>query len=231
MEALFALLRAGLKGAAPDADLFSGEVPWERLYTLSDEQAVSPLVTDGIEMLPDARKPGIELLEPFLADTMATEIRNDTMDRFAGGLFKALYKAGIPALMVKGQGLAPLYPDPHHRQPGDIDILVRPADYERTKALLLPKATQVDAEHPEILHQGMMFGSVEVEIHGSISTLMSVALDRKLSALLDDLFRKEDFTEVTVGGTPVKTPSALFNAVYILVHFLHHYWSSGVGLV
>ena len=87
MEALFALLRAGLKGAAPDADLFSGEVPWERLYTLSDEQAVSPLVTDGIEMLPDARKPGIELLEPFLADTMATEIRNDTMDRFAGGLF------------------------------------------------------------------------------------------------------------------------------------------------
>ena len=230
MEALFALLRACLKGTAPDADLFSGEVPWERLYTLSDEQAVSPLVTDGIEMLPDARKPGIELLEPFLADTMATEIRNDTMDRFAGGLFKALYKAGIPALMVKGQGLAPLYPDPRHRQPGDIDILVRPADYERTKALLLPKATQVDAEHPEILHQGMMFGSVEVEIHGSISTLMSVALDRKLSALLDDLFRKEDFTEVTVGGTPVKTPSALFNAVYILVHFLHHYWSSGVGL-
>ena len=51
MEALFALLRACLKGTAPDADLFSGEVPWERLYTLSDEQAVSPLVTDGIEML------------------------------------------------------------------------------------------------------------------------------------------------------------------------------------
>lgn len=224
------LLRSGLTGTEPDPVLFAGEADWQTIYRLAEEQTVVPIVTDGIDCMPAGEKPGIETLEPFLADTLAAEIRNDTVNRFARTLFHKVNSTGIPATMVKGQALARLYPVPGHRQPGDIDILVRPQDYTAIKDILVGKATAVDVEHAEILHQGMSFGSIEVEVHGSISTLMSVGLDKKLEFLTEEMFREGDFVVEEFSGEPVKTPSVLFNAVYILIHFLHHYWSGGVGL-
>ena len=52
----------------------------------------------------------------------------------------------------------------------------------------------------------------------------------KLAALQEEMFRSEAFTSEDFGGVTVRMPSVLFNAVYILIHFLHHYWSGGVGL-
>ena len=227
---MLSLIRSALHGTEPEADLFAGTPDWQAIYDLSVEQAVSSLVTDGIDRRPADRKPPIAQLEPFLADTLATEMRNDAINRFARGLFHRLEKASVTALMVKGQALARLYPLPLHRQPGDIDVLLMPADYPVARNTLLPKATSVEVEHPEILHQGMTFGSIEVELHGTISTLMSVRLDRRLSALMEDMFRREDFRSENFGGVAVRTPSLLFDAIYILTHFLHHYWSSGVGI-
>ena len=225
----FSLLRSGLTGTEPDPALFSGSVDWNAIYVLADAQAVVPIVTDGIDGLPAGHKPSIEVLEPFLADVLATEIRNDTVNHFASALFRKV-NALCPVLMVKGQGLARLYPHPRHRQPGDIDLLVVPAHYEKVRDYLLSKTRCADMEYTDILHQGMSFGSIEVEVHGTVSTLMSVSLDRKMAALMEKMFAEEDFVVESFEEVPVRTPGPLFNAVYILVHFLHHYWSGGVGL-
>jgi len=204
-------------------------VDWEALYRLSYEQTVVPHVTDGInrlsaEFLPD--KP--ERLDPFLADMMTTSQRNAKIDSFIAKLFKAL--EGIPAVLIKGQSLAQDYLDPARRQPGDIDLLLPPRSYQAAKDVLLPKATKVLEEVPAIYHQGMLFHSIEVEIHGSISTLMSRKLDRQLAQLLEEQFDGRPFPSVSIGGAGIPVPEADFNAVYIFVHFLHHYWSGGVGL-
>ena len=76
----------------------------------------------------------------------------------------------------------------------------------------------------------MYYGSIEVEVHGSISTLMSRKLDRQLAAMLEQQFDGRPHPSVTLGGAPVPVPEANFNAIYVFVHFLQHYWSGGVGL-
>ena len=226
----FALLRPGLWNEVPGRDAFAGGVDWEALYRLSYAQTVVPLVTDGINRLPQEFLPNDrpERLDPFLADMMSTAKRNRVLDNFIPKLFHAL--DGIPVVLVKGQSLAQDYPDPERRQPGDIDLLLLPSSYAAAKAILLPKATKVLEEDAETWHQGMRFNSVEVEIHGSISTLMSRKLDRKLAALLEEQFREGNFPTVSIGGAEIPVPEAGFNAVYIFVHFLQHYWSGGVGL-
>ena len=226
----FALLRSGLWNEVPERASFAGGADWESLYRLSFAQTVVPLVTDGINRLPREFLPmdRPERLDPFLADLMATAKRNHTLDTFIPKLFHAL--DGIPVVLVKGQSLAQDYPDPERRQPGDIDLLLLPSSYEAAKAVLLPKATKVLEEEGEIWHQGMRFHSVEVEIHGSISTLMSRELDRKLAALLEEQFKAGSFPTVSIGGADIPVPEAGFNAVYIFVHMLQHYWSGGVGL-
>jgi len=225
----FTLLRSGLWNEVPDRSVFASGVDWEALYRLSFEQTVVPHVTDGINRLPKEFLPeNPERLDPFLGDLMSTVRRNTQLDAFVGKLFKAL--EGIPVVLVKGQSLAQDYLEPSHRQPGDIDLLLMPASYGAAKAILLPKATEVLEEAPAIYHQGMRFRSIEVEIHGSLSTLMSKKLDRKLEALLEEQFDGRPFPSVAIGGRDVPVPEADFNAVYIFVHFLQHYWSGGVGL-
>ena len=225
----FALLRSGLWNEVPERAPFVGGTDWEALHHLAFRQTVVPLLTDGINRLPKELLPAEpERLDPFLGDLMATAKRNRVLDAFIPKLFDAL--AGIPVVLVKGQALAQDYPDPERRQPGDIDLLLLPSSYEAAKEILLPKATTVLDEEKEIWHQGMRFRSVEVEIHGSISTLMSRKLDRKLAALLEEQFDGRPFPAVSIGGAEIPVPDADFNAVYIFVHFLQHYWSGGVGL-
>ena len=225
----FALLRSGLWNEVPERDPFAVGTDWEALHHLASRQTVVPLVTDGINRLPQELLPAKpERLDPFLGDMMATDNRNRVLDAFIPKLFNALQ--GIPVVLVKGQSLAVDYPDPERRQPGDIDLLLLPSSYEAAKEILLPKATTVLDEKREIWHQGMRFKSVEVEVHGSISTLMSRKLDGKLAALLEEQFDGRPFPTVSIGGADVPVPDADFNAIYIFVHFLHHYWSGGVGL-
>ena len=225
----FALLRSGLWNEVPDREAFGGPVEWESLHRLAYEQTVVPLVTDGVNCLDQALLPADpERLDPFLGDLMMTAQRNAKLDAFIPKLFKALQ--GIPTVLVKGQSLAPDYPNPARRQPGDIDLLLLPSSYGEARERLLPKATTVMEEEAEIYHQGMRFHSVEVEIHGSISTLMSRKLDRKLAAMLQEQFDGRPLPAVSIDGTDIPVPEANFNAVYIFVHFLQHYWSGGVGL-
>lgn len=228
-DQLFALLRSGLWNEVPDRIPFAGGTDWEALYRLSLEQTVVPLVTDGINRLPREFLPSEpERLDPFLGDMMATAKRNRVLDAFIPKLFNAL--ADIPVVLVKGQSLAQDYLEPERRQPGDIDLLLMPASYEAAKAVLLPKATKVLEEQAEIWHQGMHFHNIEVEIHGSVSTLISKRLDRKLAVLLEEQFDGRTFPSVSIGGAGIPVPEADFNAIYIFVHFLQHYWSGGVGL-
>ena len=225
----FALLRSGLWNEVPERAPFDGGVDWEALYRLSFAQTVGPLVTDGVNRLPKEYLPAEpEHLDPFLGDMMATAQRNRVLDSFIPKVFHAL--RGIPVVLVKGQSLAQDYPDPERRQPGDIDLLLPPSSYAAAKEILLPKATHVSKEDVQTLHQGMHFYSVEVELHGSISTLMSRKLDRQLAALLKEQFDGRSLPTVTIGGAEIPVPEANFNAVYIFVHFLQHYWSGGVGL-
>ena len=225
----FALLRSGLWNEVPERAPFDGGTDWEALYRVSFEQTVVPIVTDGLNRLPKELLPEKpDRLDPFLGDMMMTAQRNRVLDSFIPKVFNAL--RGIPVVLVKGQSLAQDYPDPERRQPGDIDLLLPPSSYAAAKEILLPKATHVSKEDRQTLHQGMHFYSVEVELHGSISTLMSRKLDRQLDDLLKEQFDGRTLPAVTIGGVEIPVPEATFNAIYIFVHFLQHYWSGGVGL-
>ena len=227
---IIALIKSGLSGQAPALELFEGVVDWAEIYKLASAQTVVCIVTDGISHLPDSLKPGIESLEPFLADTLATEIRNDQMDRFLVSIMENMEKNGFTPVIIKGQGLAVNYPVPSHRQSGDIDILVSEPEYFGLRDFLAAKASHLDEEYPEILHHGMMFGNIEVEVHGSLATMLSSSLDRKIDAAVRALFAESDFQDVSIRGRNIRVPGDVFNAVYVLIHLFRHYFSGGVGL-
>lgn len=229
VERLLELVRSGLHGGTPNALLFPEDTDWEALYQLAHDQTVVCLASEGIDRLPQSSLPKDETrLDPFVGDTLMTASRNTLLNSFIPKLFQRI--EGTGAVLVKGQSLAPFYPSPMKRQPGDIDLLMMDEGYEEAKKLLLPKASKVEEEVVEILHQGLFYGSIEVELHGRISTGMSRTLDKKLLIIQKRMFARPEKTYVEIGGADIPVPDQNFNALYIFVHFLQHYWSSGLGL-
>ena len=171
-----------------------------------------------------------EALQPMILQAFWTERRNAEMDAFLSKLITKLREEGILALVVKGQAVGHLYANPSVRQAGDIDLFLDRPNYQKAKAFLSEKATQVESEGTDSLHLGMQLGKWTVELHGTLHA----GLNRRINAVQDrlqaDLFQKGDFRRWECAGVEVLSPSPLFDAEYILLHCLQHLYYEGIGL-
>lgn len=127
--------------------------------------------------------------------------------------------------MLKGQGVAMLYPNPLRRQSGDIDLWVegnRGDIYKTLKARWKVGETVIHHADVEI------FKDTPTEIHFIPSFTYSPFLYRKYKKFFkrcaDSQFANYDKTV----GFAYPTPE--FNAVYSLMHIFHHVLHEGIGL-
>ena len=72
--------------------------------------------------------------------------------------WQALQQAGIQAVLMKGAGLAALYPEPYYRTWGDIDLYVGPQHYHHACAVMretFPTALKFDEELDHYKHYNL----------------------------------------------------------------------------
>ena len=79
-----------------------GEVDWQTVYRLAEEQSVVGLVAAGIEQIKDVVVPPAIALK-FASSTLRLEQRNTAMNAFVAKLIEKLRNEGIYTLLVKGQ--------------------------------------------------------------------------------------------------------------------------------
>lgn len=123
-EMLLALLRAALHQRELEMAYFqqATEEDWVQCYRLAVRQGVSALAWEGIERLPMAYTPPLDvkvswaLLEKKQVATYRKHCR--AVDE----LTQLYAQHGITMVVLKGVGLSRLYPVPAHREGGDIDI-------------------------------------------------------------------------------------------------------------
>lgn len=224
----FALLSAGLWERAVSLGAY-GSLDYDELLRLGEEQSVLGLVTAGLEQVwdvPVAKKDVV----PLLQRVIAVENRNSALNEFVASLFKRLQDAGIQAVLVKGQGIAQCYARPQWRAPGDVDLLLDGADYERAKELLLPGAESVDTEFSYLKHIGIRIGDWDVELHGNQRTRLSRRIDRRLDIIQTEMFLRGDFRKWETGGVTVPLPPVDYDVVFVFCHILHHFFMEGIGL-
>lgn len=230
-DVFFALLRAGLWGKT-DCESFSG-VDWNAVYGLASEQTVSGLLADGISVMkhkdPSMVLPA-DVQNRFMRAVMGGEMRNRQMNATLSHICKVLSEKKIKAVLLKGQGVALDYLQPMRRMPGDIDFLLDDDGYAAARSLLGPKAGKLEQEDVGRKHLGMWFGDVELELHGTLKVGFGKEVDRIMENLRKDLFARNDFRVWNLGGADVLLPSPDFDAVFIFMHFIQHFYHGGIGL-
>lgn len=231
LNQFFELLRSGLWERPANISLFQGtETNWQTIYQLAQRQAVLGVVFDGIETLPPELRPPRALYIQWCARVVRIEDANEHLNSVASELSARYKEAKLHLVLLKGQGIATYYPNPKHRQCGDIDVYTGIEQYEQAKQLMQIMGGTPGHEE-SVKHANFEYQNAQIEIHRIVAMLFNPAANRKLTRFIGKWVRDDaSLHHTTINGNSIPIPAPTFNAVYLFIHAFNHFLSSGIGL-
>ena len=165
MELLFELVQLAI-GEKNKLSRVPTEKEWFAIYEMATMQSVTGLLFSAIKKMNEVDssiKPPTELFLQWIGESLNIEAQNKSLNEAAKRLTEIFKEGQFRSCVLKGQGVARLYPDPDLRQPGDIDLWV---DGSRQEILKFLKNKNFDIGHVVIHHVDCaILDDVLTEIH------------------------------------------------------------------
>lgn len=133
----------------------------------------------------------------------------------------------VPYVVLKGTAAAMNYPKPELRVMGDIDIIVRPEDFESAEQELLGAGYRVKTEEIDRHLNLISPDNHEIELHRYFSSGSNQKQNQILDNLIYEGISKRETAEINGYSFPVL--SRLQNGLVLLAHINHHL-GTGLGL-
>lgn len=232
---LIALVRlgAGLTHKCP----LSCHPDWQKIYDLAHEHAVLGILANAFGEL-KAEKPefsdesmGLEVENRLFQDSLCIIQHNKLLNQTQARVVRLLRQSGIRCIVQKGQAVAQDYPNPHLRMGGDIDLLVPEETYPAAQRLLQQHCTQTDEDHLyRDLHSTFACGDIEIELHATEFGALPHNCRLQYSRLCQNMWDAAQFRTYRCEDEEITLAPATFDAFYIFLHLVKHYYWHGIGL-
>ena len=197
------------------------------LQSESQKQAVDGVLLDGLNKVMVNDGPYSQKFKlQRIANVLQLERRNNLTNQCVRDVTDFFREDGYRSCVLKGQGVALLYPNPQRRRCGDIDLWV---DGERDEVVNFIRSKGVKVYDIHLVHATAdFFEEVPVEIHFRPSWMYNPILDRKLQKFFAEQASKQfaNYDE-SVGFA---YPTIYFNLVHSLVHINRHIFEDGICL-
>ena len=212
------LIAVGREKAFAEAP--TGKV-WGRLFMMARQQALVGVLNDAVHRLPEEQLPPPEILMEWDEQTAKIARIYHVHEDHVRELGEILTRLGLRGCVLKGTGLAHLYPNPERRMCGDIDIWIA----GKRDSII---RTFEDAEIPiyDILYQESKAGvflDTEVEVHFHPCKMYNPFDNARLQRFFDKNTPIRDDVSISY-------PDTRFNAVFCMAHMFRHYLEGGIGL-
>ena len=194
---------------------------WVYLYKLAHRQALIGPLNDGAHRLPEQQIPPERVLKEWDENTAKIARIYHTHEDHVKELEALLTRLGLHGCILKGTGLAHLYPNPERRMCGDIDLWIAGDRDEIIQAF-----RDTDINIYDIIYQECKAGiflDTEVEIHFHPSKMYNPFLNARLQRYFKQNSPIREDTAITY-------PDAKFNAVFCMAHMFRHYLEGGIGM-
>lgn len=229
MDRLFyELIRMSI-GVCSDLSSIPSNQEWLSLRSMAMKQAIDRIAFEGFirfkDKVGDVQKYQ-ELKFQWMASVLQLEQRNELTNLRAQQLTNFFKNGGFRTCVLKGQGVALLYPNFKRRRCGDIDLWV---EGERDEIVNFIRSKGVRIYDVHLVHAtAEFFKDVPVEIHFCPSWMYNPFLNKKLKTFFDSQ-ASEQFAhyDETVGFA---YPTVFFNLVHSMVHINRHVFEEGIGL-
>ena len=203
------------------------ESVWEKIFRLARYHTVEAVVYDGIKILPKQLQPSAQLLLKWTVRVDQIERDNVRMNSALIEQIKMFRDEGIQPLLLKGQGMASMYPVPLHRICGDIDWAFQSKrDFVRANRLI--KERKGNLHHTAGFSTAYTWNGVAVEHHQRVFDIHSPLSYPYLNKLKRKF--KMECMELDFNGVLAKQPAPTLFILQINAHILKHLLSFGIGL-
>lgn len=205
------------------------DLDWEELYNFSMKHCITAVLYPGMEKLAKIKSPSMTVMGNwFVRKDMIREI-NGVMNQHAVTIYNQFKKDGLRGCVLKGQGVAMLYPDPYTRNPGDIDIWV---DGGREKIVEYVNSVCPGQKQRYIHIDFPILKDIDTEVHYTPSYMYAPWANRRLQKWFKDQ-ANDQFTHMVVlpgCSDEISIPTLSFNRIFMLSHMYKHLFSEGIGL-
>ena len=223
---LIKLIRLGI--GHKDVSNYTDSVDWQAIKAHADKQGLTAVVVDGIEQLPDAKRPPKEMLLQWIGEVFQSYENRYKLYQRAIAELAGWYNAhGYKMMVLKGYACSLDWPKPEHRPCGDIDIWLFGKQKESDSLLDKELGINIDSSehhHTVFYWRGFMvenhYDFIEVHHHSS-------------SPILEKILKgqgKNDSHFVELNGERVYIPSPNLHALFLLRHMMEHFASTDITL-
>lgn len=224
-DALLALIRTGIGHCSYT---FPDSLDWNSIKTLADEHGLSAIVLDGIEQLPEKKRPSKEFLLNWIGESLQLYEQRYVFYSRAIAELAGWYNAHSYKMMVlKGYACSLDWPKPDHRPCGDIDIWLFGKQEEADK--LLAKETGIEVDKSEHHHTVFYWKDFMVENHYDFLNVYQHKSSAEMEKILKSL-GNSDSNFVDLNGERVYLPTVNLHALFLLRHSMCHFTAEGITL-
>lgn len=215
------------------AALWGGNAQWnteltDSLLRLNAVQGTGALVFPHVLTQPEIPAPAKMQMKSLCLSTMQQHVH---LQHILSLAWTQLEKAGIQPVLMKGAGLAALYPEPQMRAWGDIDLYVGPKQYHPACAAMreqFPDALKFDQELDHYKHYNLIADGVSIEIHRITIGLQHPIDERRYARIESDGMTNS--RPLDVNGLTVRVPEPTFNALFVFMHAWEHMTTQGANV-
>lgn len=223
----FSMLRAALWNSPVEGE---GVIDWKAVMKIAKHHGNTALLADVAVKMTGGNKPP-EAMYGALREAMRSNLLQQmNLRKILVAAVKLLREHGIEPVLLKGFGLASLYPNPALRQFGDIDLFVGLDNFHPACDVLrtMPGGYNWGEEADLGKHFNIEFGPYPMEIH-RVSADVADPVENKAYAEIerDGLFGNTQ--QIDLEGFSVSLPSKEFVVFFTFFHAWHHFLISGVG--
>ncbi|OYP41221.1 nucleotidyltransferase family protein [Prevotella sp. P5-50] len=224
-EPFLTLIRLGL---GHYAQLSQETLDWNALQNLATQQSLSAVLLDGIEKLPDSKRPPKELILQWIGEVLQGYEQRYELYRRAIANLAAFYNAkGVKMMILKGLACGMDWAKPEHRPYGDIDIWQFGEQKEADALIIKEKGIKVDTSHHH--HTVFYWQDFMVENHYDFINVHHHKSSKEIEQILKDL-GKDDSHSINVNGETIFLPSPNLHALFLLRHASSHFAAEGITL-
>lgn len=208
------LVKLGI-GHRTDGPVYK-QIDWGEIQALADMQGLSAIVLDGIDRLPEGKRPPQELLLQWIGETLQDyEYRYDAYRNTIAEMAGFYNCHGYKMMVLKGYACSLNWPRPEHRPCGDIDIW-QFGEHKKTDALVASeKGFEIDRSHHH--HTVFIWNGFSVENHYDFNNVHHHRSSVELEKIFKE-FGKDDTHSTEVLGEKVYLPSPNLHALFLLKH-------------
>lgn len=208
---------------------YPDELDWNALYEFAKKHFIVGVLYTGLEKLPKEQRPPMAIRGNWYTRAEMIRELNASMNQNAITIYNQFKKDGLRGCVLKGQGVAALYPDPFRRNPGDIDIWVDAGRDEIVKYVnsICPgqRLRYIHIDFP-------LIKGTDTEVHHTPSYMYAPWANRKLQKWFKEQ-ANEQFTHMArLPGCSeeICIPTLSFNRIFMMSHMYKHLFSEGIGL-